>query len=202
MKLCCACRPLKKHAVVVDELYFWGSHCLGYVMWGRMLRFPGGTRGNLEEPVHLLFQPPDMFNVVESITQGFLQVQGHHSLPVCALTHFSHPPWQWLCNLQRLDVPEILSKSCAVVWFHTQSYEIWKQVLPWATGLSNPVVLSDTNAWSCGWTLQGTFLSLEDSFLPHCLFFQKPQKLNSSDMWAFRWDSASDVQNWVHTHSF
>lgn len=115
-----------------------------------------------------------------------------------------YSPFSSSITLQSLETwcsRNIVKIMCHCGISDTQSYEIWKQVLQWATGLSKPVVLSGINSWSCGWTLWGTFLSLEDFLLPHCCFLQKSQKFNSSAMWAFRWDSAPDMQNWVHTHS-
>lgn len=87
------------------------------VEWDAM--FPGGTWENLGEPVHLVFHTADMFTAVESITRGFLHVQGHHSLLVCAFTHLSHAQWQWLYSLWRLDVPEIVKIMCHCEISHT-----------------------------------------------------------------------------------
>lgn len=62
------------------------------VMWHRGGE-QGGTWGDVEEPVCLLCQPPDVFSAVESIARGFLGIQDHHSQPVWAFTHLPHVPW-------------------------------------------------------------------------------------------------------------
>lgn len=107
--------------------------------WGGVWCFPRGAWGNVEEPVCLLCQPPDVFSAVESIEQGFLWVQDHHSQPVSAFTHLSHVPWQWLCDWEARCSRKIVKIMCHCEISHPQSHELWKQVLPWATGLSSSV---------------------------------------------------------------
>lgn len=153
VKLMCPCRPLDKHAVAVNALHFWGSHCLRHVVLGRNVVFPGETQGDGEEPVCLLCQPlkcSGQWNPSHKVPLGT-----GPSLPASIFTHL--PTFLMIHGIgsviDRVDVPQELSTSCAIVRFHTHRVTSCESIYfpEQPNGLSTLMFHSVINTWSCGW---------------------------------------------------
>lgn len=121
------------------------------MLWQSML-FTFGEEGSVsQEELRVMWRSPfasfanPLMCSVQSIKQGFLGVQNHHSQPVCAFTHLSHIPWYWFYDWEPWCSRKLVKIMCHCEILHIQSHELWKHVLPRATGLGNPVSPSVIN---------------------------------------------------------
>lgn len=137
VKLMCPCRPLDKHAVAVNALHFWGSHCLRHVVLGRNVVFPGETQGDGEEPVCLLCQPlkcSGQWNPSHKVLLGT-----GPSLPASICIY---PPFSWSMVLALWLTGLMFHKNCqhhVPLWgfTHTESWAVKA-----STSLSSPMGLA------------------------------------------------------------